>query len=278
MYKIIYDTASRVPAFVTLKNKVSRFELNLFSARCRLRCLLRSIDNKPPSGGMLFGILCVKNPKYVEMAIVNINSLHFLNQNNKVILYVDDCCFQKYQEVKHRVDYPGLVQVKRQWYKLVVPWQKCKLEILIDISKKGGALVDADSRWYTLPHLESKFTYFLTPAYKITESPSEYKLVSKIVGVKKAKTWTHFATGFVCIPRKYMDPTLIKTIWRYYEIICSKVNNDNLSRLRDELAINLSVQTYIQQKDIRTLKDVDGPGDKRVLQSYYYGCWNFIID
>ena len=48
----------------------------------------------------------------------------------------------------------------------------------------------------------------------------------------------------------------------------------DLERLVDEIAINIILQMTVEKSHIAVLKQHDGPGNRNILLSYYYGCWS----
>ena len=47
-----------------------------------------------------------------------------------------------------------------------------------------------------------------------------------------------------------------------------------MKRIAEEIGVNLAVQTLIPREKITTLKESDGPNDRHIMQSLYYGCIN----
>lgn len=223
-------------------------------------------------------ILCVKRPEYMKAAIANINSLHFFNPSFKCEIYCDDICFDFFESHKEELDYPQGTTCINLYKKVLKPWQQYKYETIVKISAENGVLVDADSRWFSEPRIERNKVMFLCPAYKVSVHPNETALLKALYQDKKVEQQTHYATGFLSIPAKFATKKLWSEVWKVYEYIRTSTNDTELLRLKDEIALNVAIQIHVPLEAITVLKDSDGPWDKRIILSYYYGCFNRIIE
>ncbi len=227
--------------------------------------------------GYNFAILTVKKIIYVDLAISNINSLHYQNANHKVEIYCDRLCADYFNRKRKYLNYPAEVKLNIVTENAEKNWQQYKIETLIQASKQGQILTDADGIWHDDPEINKDKITLLTIAYKLAESPEELFLIQKVF---KQESWTkfnHYVTGFVSIPVLFMTESLEKKLKEFNEII-SKEESSVLRRLSEELAVNLAIQSEYSDELILTLKKTDGPDSKNSLQSLYYGCLNNIIE
>jgi len=225
-----------------------------------------------------FGILAVKKTEYVEMAIFCINSLHFLNPTHRVRVYCDTLCYKYIQKYFNELDYPDKVEILHFFKKKEKAWQESKLETCLDISMLDGILVDADSRWYSEPNLEDGYVYFLVEAYPFRDSPLEMKILASLFKKTRKNVSIHHVTGFVKIPRTFITKKFITDLWNIYTRLNKVAKDGEMKRLREELTLNIALQLHVPKNKIKTLKKIDSPGNKEVLLSYYYGCWNRVLN
>ncbi len=230
-----------------------------------------------------FAIVCVKRPVYVQMAVDNINSLHFLNENHRLTIYCDQICLEEFSRIRHLLDYPEKVRALDFFGKAEKPWQHYKIEALITASKSNQILVDADSFWYHEPQINRKVITMLVLAYEIKSNPTESLVIGQLFKDCSTIKLNHYVSGFVSIPPQLMDSKLENNLRRYVTALLDnpldflgESDRQNIRRLAEELAVNISIQID-HLEEIRTLKSNDGPKYRKIIQSLYYGCANQIV-
>lgn len=283
----LYTTLSRFRLLVLLKHRLDQVEFWIFRIRQVIRKRVRrfGVGTDDTLESHTFAICCVKRPAYVQMAVENINSLHFHNPKNKVVVYVDSVCADAYNTLYKKLDYPSQVRLN-EFIATDQPWQISKISVLIDASLHNRILTDADGIWRANPKIDSSKVVFLVVAYSFNSNPLEMKMIQSLFSLQRWTTYAHYVTGFVFIPRKFMTPKLArdirmiskKIIAKKYAFRHSKIQAESLARLAEEIAVSLAVQENIPAKQISTLKRTDGPSDKNILQSLYYGCTYRIVD
>lgn len=271
---------STFPFLVSWRKALNSIEEAVFSGQRRLKKLARRRGMFLSSKTETFpiGMLCVKNPTYADMAIRNVNSLHFFNEHYHCFIYCDEGMFDYLQQQKNAFDYPEAVSLIRQFEHLKKGWQRARIEALQQISEKGGALVDADSRWFSLPPFKRETLFFLAPGYFFRDNDAEAALLSAVLPKRNWEFMMHYASGYLFIPRKYISQELFQKIFEFQERLAKTIERKKmparLLRLIDEVAINVVLQQHVPSASIQPLKQKDGPGDRTILLSYYYGCWN----
>ena len=283
----LYQVLSNIPILVYIKKNVDRLEYSLYWVKKEFLVLVRKLNkDKLHYTAGSFTILCVKRPEYVNLAIRNINSLHFHNPAHKVQIYTDTVCAREFERTWGGIDYPANVRVVNKYRNTTQPWQYLKIETLIAASKKNSVLIDADSIWYGDPQVSSSVITFLVAAYKLQDNSWEDKAVGKVFKSKKMKEYIHFVTGFVSIPSQFMTSRLenqLRTSVRaFFSLDFSFIPDsklaDSLKRLAEEIVISYTVQEMVPREKIMTLKNSDGPGNRQMIQSLYYGCSNTILE
>ncbi len=217
-----------------------------------------------------FCILCVKRPAYALLALKNVNSLHYLNPGYKFRLMTDDMCAQEIEKLKVKFDYPDMVEVIIRYGKQKQPWQFQKVDCLMESSKNGWVLVDADTIWHSEPRFDPSLVTLLVKAYDFNSREEERNFLEEN-GLSKAVAWPHFVTGFVSLPSAFYSEKLAQSTREWTE---KAFSDERIRRISEEIGVNLAVQTLIPRDKIATLKDTDGPNDKHIMQSLYYGCIN----
>jgi hypothetical protein len=232
--------------------------------------------------GYIFVILCVKKTVYANMVIENINSLHYLNPNHKVIIYCDSLCAGHLNSKKNDFNYSNNVDIRDVYGVADKPWQNYKIEAIINASKQGAILTDADGIWHQDPVVDKQKVTLLVLGNKISKNKNEKYLVEKELGKPDWVEFNHYVTGFVSIPPLYMTDKLAQDMRDYnraifygtLNFIAEESARNGLRRLSEELSVNLALQSNFPMLDIVTLKTQDGPGSQQSLQSLYYGCCN----
>jgi len=218
------------------------------------------------------------------MAIDNANSLHFINPSYHFVFYCDQSCFAYLRGRLRSFDYPLMIEIKDVFGVGEMPWQKYKIETLIDASRNGYILTDADGIWHEEPTIIPDKINILTLAYRIGENKEEVLLAEKLFDHPEWSNFNHYVTGFIFIPVFFMTEKLAADLKNFVFVI---LNNDlsfigeagkinSLKRLAEELAVNFAIQNNYSTEQITVLKEEDGPGSDQKLQSLYYGCANHI--
>ncbi len=233
----------------------------------------------------VFAIVCVKRAEYVRMAIDNINSLLYLNAGHSFVIYADALCRAEYARLEKRLDYPECVECVDAFGGASRPWQHYKVEALIDASRNGRVLTDADGLWHDDPVLDRDMPTMLVSAYPIKDNRVETLIVSRLFPGYGAIRFDHYVSGLVSIPSRFMTEALAEDIRRCTDILLSHpleflgsdTERENTRRLAEELGVNIALQ-HAYKGRIAVLKQSDGPKDRTQLQSLYYGCHNHILE
>ncbi len=235
---------------------------------------------------MDIAMLCIRKPVYVGLAIQSINSLHYHSHKHRVLLHLDGVCFRAFEKRKHKLDYPGKVEPILIDDDSSAPWQFTKLDVVLAVSSKGIPFVDADSRWHAdpAPLIAADRAMFLVEVNRIRAVDSEHLLVKNALCRPEWIDFVHFNTGFISIPAPLFSESFAaecrSLARKIYEASLDARFSSEQSRLlkhtSEELALSLAAQAVIGSKNICTLKEEDGPGNRTRLESYYYGALNRI--
>jgi len=222
------------------------------------------------------GMLAIRKKDYIDLAIDSINSLHYYNSNNKVILYIDNTLSTYFNKKSRYLDYPDHVKTSIVQDNISEPWQFTKMRVVLDLSHNGIPFVDADSIWHSdiSEYFSSDKTTFLVKINKFSDHTDENRLISDILQKPIWGDLYHFNIGFI-----YIKPTIITDEFKSF---CSnlmysllELRNNNvipytIFRTCEEMTLSIAAQLF--DNDIITLKDTDGPGDTFLIESIYYGC------
>lgn len=244
----------------------------------------RSLQRDSGPDGLDLAMLCIRRPVYVDLAVASINSLHYRNPSHRVHLYLDASCMAAYDALKRRIDYPRRVTPTLVDYDPATPWQFKKLDVVLEAFSNGFAFVDADSRWHADPlHLvDPARATFLVVVNLFRSVEHERLLVSDGLGHPEWLDFKHFNTGFIFVPRDLMTGrltercrSLAREIFRASDSLHLGAERSGiLKHTAEEIALSLGTQLELGADGIRTLKTEDGPGHRRILESYYYGALN----
>lgn len=272
------------PLISMRRNVVSWLKASSSSVKRKLK-KYRRILNPVVTEAYNFAFLCVKKIVYADMVIDNINSLHYLNPNHKVKIYCDTQCAKYLNQKINKFNYLKNIIIQDSYGDGDNSWQYYKIETLIDASKQNMILNDADSIWHEDPIIDKEKITLLVLAHKIKDGGSEKTLIENIFKKIEWLEFNHYVTAFISIPSHFMTDKLAKDmreynnrIYCYTEIDTTDGELVETRRLSEELAVNIALQTNFPMEVISTLKVEDGPGNKKTLQSLYYGCSNGVIE
>jgi len=234
-----------------------------------------------PRQGLDIAMLCIRKPVYVDMALSSINSLHYRNPACRVLLHLDGDCFESYTAKAKGLDYPDRVHPVLVNDDKAAPWQFTKLDVVLAVSAQGIPFVDADSRWHRDPEplIRHDHAMFLVKVNRIREIGLERLLVEEGLGRPAWVDFIHFNTGFISIPKDLYSEDFSNGC----RSLCRKIHEATrdgrfderqrqlLNHTSEELSLSLVSQDVIGGAYISTLKEVDGPGNRDRLESYYYG-------
>jgi cation transport regulator ChaB len=253
-------------------------KLGNFNKR-KLRKFKRLFKIEANNPGLAFVILTVKKPEYMQLAVNNVNSLHYLNPNHKIKIWCDDICYKYYQKNKWRVDYPARVEVINKFTNQNKAWQEFKIETIIESSLNDYVLIDADVIWHDKPVTDRDKIMFQVKAYNFSDNNAEKIMIENLFN----KTWTkfnHYVTGFNSIPSKFMTNELQSDLKNIYnkifnsplDFIKDENKRNEVKRISEEIAVNLAVQKHYSPEKIIPLKKTDTTKDNFSMQQLYYGC------
>lgn len=280
--KRVLPVRFRARSRLFVEDVVARLELGVFFLRRKARKLLGTRQGRA-AAGLDFAMLCTKRPTYIRQAIRSINSLHFFNPTHRVILYTDAACHGTLVRKGKWLDYPDRVRiVLRGDFLPTQPFQYHKREVVLEAARQGGVYVDADSRWHADPadHLDLARPTFLYPVNAFSEIPLEADIIRTCVGRPEWMNRIHYNVGLVYIPREKYSERLVSTVndlvTRIYETRGMEGYSDYekqvVRRTCEEIGISLAAQHVFPAEEIQVLKKTDGPGDRNILESFFYGC------
>jgi hypothetical protein len=208
-----------------------------------------------------------------------------LNPSHKFSIHCDDICYEELQKNQKAIDYKKNVHISNLYQNDGRPWQLSKIESLITAGKNNQILIDADSLWHNDPKINFDKIIFQVRSSKFRERKDESLVMSNLFIKPEWLEFDHYVTGFVSIPSKFMSEKLVND-FRYLtdKILTDDLyflddsQKENITRISEELAVNIAVQSNYDKEYISTLKINDVKGDKNIFQSLYFGCANKIIE
>lgn len=241
-----------------------------------------------PKGGhkYQFAIVCVKRTPYVNLTIDNINSLHLINPNHVFTIYCDNVCEEEIKRLWSKFDYPKNIRINNFVKDDNRPWQYSKIEAIIDSSRKGMILIDADGLWHEDPIIDREKIVFQVSPFMIKEKGDEYEVVKEIFKKPEWGDFRYYTSAFVSIPPKYMTDDIASKTREYLDILFNhpypflkdQKSRDEQKRQSEQFAINISLLTKYKPDIFDVLKKEDGPKNKNFVQPLYYGCSNQILE
>jgi hypothetical protein len=149
------------------------------------------------------------------------------------------------------------------------------------MASQGIAFVDADSRWHAdpAPLIGGSKAMFLVVVNAFGAVAWERALVERELQHAEWTDLLHFNTGFISIPSGLFSEDFAAQCRGLMRQIFNAHDDPEFgqaqNRLRrhtcEEVALSIAAQTCIGAARITLLKTSDGPGNRTVLESYYYG-------
>ena len=116
----------------------------------------------------------------------------------RIHIVTDDICETALGKVG-QFDYSNMVEVINRFGRGSEPWQFQKVECLMDASRNGWILMDADTIWHGEPKADPEMVTLLVKAYDFGVKEDERDFLLKN-DMTPALSWPHFVTGFVSLP------------------------------------------------------------------------------
>ena len=132
--------------------------------------------------------------------------------------------------------------------------------------------MDADTIWHGEPKADPEMVTLLVKAYDFGAKDDERDFLLRN-DMTPALSWPHFVTGFVSLPPALYSEELASLAMEWTK---KAFSDERLKRISEEIGVNLAIQTLVPREKIATLKEIDGPNDRYIMQSLYYGCVNDI--
>ncbi len=234
-----------------------------------------------------FVILCIKKEVYADMAIDNANSLHYFNCNHNFVFYCDSICFDYLTKRFNRFDYPEKIKIINAYSVADKAWQYYKIDVHIQAAKNGQIDTDADAIWHEDPVIDrEKMTMLVLQKRNEKDSQIDTFILERVCNIKKGDNFVMGVSAFVSMPKRFMTDQVAYDLRKYndmifthpldfFEIDLERVLN---RRLSEQYAVNIAFQKNFPGEKIITLKLEDGRGNKKILESFYYGWVNKVVE
>lgn len=281
-----YEKLSKIKNLVILKKQLDEVGFRVLRRRQKETARKRNYKPHPLSHSYRFCILTVKRTKYVDLAIEQINSLHFFNPYHVFDILCDSVCFKYLEENLHRIDYPDRIGKIKIVSEAKEPWQIYKIHALLHAIDVDGVLLDADMYWFSDPLIRQWKALLYTKAYDIKDVDRERRIVSNVFKHPEWNEFSHYVTALVYLPYRLCTQDIRSQLLKYtksltsnpYEFLSSALDREAARRLAEEIAINLVLQSNLDEDQITTLKTHDWPGNTEVVQALYFGAMNQIVE
>ena len=232
-----------------------------------------------------FAILCIKKIAYADMVIVNINSLHALNNNHTFCVYSDSICYEYLKKKLKKFDYPEKIKVIDSFGKAEKPWQYYKIEVHIEASRNEQIDTDADGIWHADPIIDRTRITMMANGQRFCDDTDETSVLQNIFpNYPEWVNYKHCVAAFLSMPKQFMNPAIEQRMREVNDAILTNpldfINDDSrkheLKRLSEEFAVNIAIQSTYSADILVVLKKSGGWGDREILQPLYYGLENKI--
>ena len=264
-----------------IKSIIFKFRYLINILKRNFKKLVREVvSQKESTIKYTFSTICVNRVEYVDLAIDNINSLHYLNNSHKFKIYCDAVCFEYLQNNKKKLDYIQNVEFIKEWDKLDFPWQFAKIKLLEKyLGKEDIIFLDADIKWLNEPTISMDKVTFFIKEYNLSSSTRDMVFFNHLLPELNTKEIDHCNVTLLSIPKKFHSKDLVFNWMELAKKInsCSNVpnmseaDNKQMNRLCEQMSASIVFQQMFKEN-----VDVLQNDDKPYIHSYYYGAINGI--
>jgi hypothetical protein len=161
------------------------------------------------------------------------------------------------------------------------PWQRHKLEIVVNKMSSTDLFCDADLYWNGSPK-SSLAPYCFVREYSLSEN-TIYNHLLEILGLD-SKNYAMLNTSVVALGRYAKNENIQNAAFSHYQKvmeICDDFSisigqRDKVKRLAEQLSLSIAL-AHLEKGQVRFLKEKDSPMDGGIAESYYLGTtrgWN----
>jgi hypothetical protein len=250
-------------SLVALNNLTNNFKWLFFSP------LLKSSD--------YFSIhfLVVKDPKYVEVLKICINSFLYWHPKSQITIHVDDLTRQKVLTDILNSRNEGKIKVISDMQYPSLTWQELKIKLITSLNGTSDIYLDADMRWNGRLKVCDSIT-FLISEFQLKNRTSFLLLVKTLREGKYIEAYMR-NTSFFTFGGNLITHEQIENIERLHLEIIDIFNSDmfglddkpHLVRISEQLALCIASQDW--KSKIEDLKESDNYKDGTFLESSYFG-------
>lgn len=219
-------------------------------------------------------VLAVKNPEYIKIAEVAINSFIFHNPESSVVLHCDKATSELAKSTFRQLIKRRQISIE-ELRDADQDWQRLKLNLLQYISRQErNFYMDCDVRWNGRLNLSNNCAYFVEEFSLSEKYP--YKELLSLLNLSQ-NGFTMCNTTFVYLFPGNFTKTELNLLLSYQNSILlaceektfSGEDVTQLKRLSEQLAFSIFVK--LSGKHFVPLKKKDGHMDGSFLESSYFG-------
>ena len=216
----------------------------------------------------IVNILIVKNPAYIKIAKICINSFLHFHPNAKVKIHCDEKTFFKAKSTFRSKKLEVLRDCINE-----DPWQLSKLKLFLKLSGTREILMDADLKWNgPLPELSS-VTYFVRE-FTFKDNKVYVELFEKL-GWQQYINYSMKNTSFVTLNEVRFSEDKIHQQNSMIKLFEKQVNESELKDREKKDLIRISEQVILSLEfddiNCKFLKVSDRQFDGSLVESSYFG-------
>ncbi len=258
-----------------------KFWLFRMKKRHSLRDLKRFLipNNQSTFDNWYLHILVVNKTEYIDAGIRCAGSFLDHNPGSKLKFYVDPQNHWYLMKKLKRWRLTSLSDV--EILATEQPWQRHKLEIVVNKMSSTDLFCDADLYWNGSPK-SSLAPYCFVREYSLSEN-AIYNHLLEILGLD-GKNYAMLNTSVVALGRYAKNENIQNAAFSHYQKvmeICDDFSisigqRDKIKRLAEQLSLSIAL-AHLEKGQVRFLKEKDSPMDGGIAESYYLGTtrgWN----
>lgn len=254
------------------KRKLLRDAHSIINYLRVMSSLFLGVMRKKNGQRRIIHLLVVKNPKYVDLALIAVSSFLRHNPNSFFLIHTDDITTLQSHRSFWILEKIGLARVDPIFQSGLKEWQELKLRIIHELSGTSEIFMDADLRWHgRCPELVG-VTFFVKEFDLLTKEP--FSEISKMIA-KDMHSCYMKNTSFVSFSGIKIQQEVFEDIWLAYFNFQNYLIGRNtgeisdLMRLREQFLLSY----FIREKNIQIsyLKETDSIKDGQFVESSYFG-------
>ena len=239
------------------------------------------ISSSPSNATYRAHVLVVKKIEYVRVAQICVESFLYHHPNSTVLIHTDQTTIKEAQRIFMKRIANAQVELLPETSFESMPWQACKIDVILRMRGTSDFFMDADLRWNGVLPAYSGITFFVNEFDMRQKSP--FRQILQGIGSEMGLGFNMRNTSFFSFDSLDLDNNQLKDFMSFYknfgELVQSTdvgvLDEPELMRLSEQISLSIFSDKWSSQ--ISCIKSQDGFRDGRFVESSYFGATGSIF-